>query len=229
MQRKTSLRHFSESHVVYDAVERFFESQNIALPTDWEALVALACFPKEAVEQMVCYGYESEKNTRGEWVLKRDAKTGEPVKAYRKDDLFKDKIRAFRELWARDPDLTLKILCFARETLARLKNPRNGTDQDKVRNFILKHHTFVRENGELRLPKAGEIKVDGKLDLIVKRGLKIVGIHEAGDNELAALIFGSRSQKVQTVKKARQSMSYKVKRIKGRKVLLLPDWPAGKD
>lgn len=171
MRTKPPLCYFSEFDFVYDAVSQHFNKE---LPPDWKALVALANFPKQAVEQTVCHG------------MKRDAKTGKPVKAYRKIDMFEKEIRAFRENWARDPDLTLKILSFARETLARVLTATS--DKATARLFLLRNNTIVKGN-------------------------KMVSVTGPGvtDQDLVSRIFGVKMDKVEVVKKVRQSISYKTK------------------
>ena len=103
MQIKKPLRYFSESHAVYQEVELHFLKEKIELPPEWEALVAIACFPSQVVEQKFCHGYESEQDSTGAWVIKRDTKTGHPVKAYRKETPFSKELLAFKTWLNRDP------------------------------------------------------------------------------------------------------------------------------
>jgi hypothetical protein len=166
MQIKKPLRITTAFDFVCEAVKFHFKEK---LPPNWEGLVALACSPMRAAEQADLLGYEP------------DAKTGKQVKFLRKVDVFETELRAFKENWARDADLTLQILCFARQVVMKPKK----TDKDKVLSFLMSNSAIIRDDKVLTVD-----------DSAVK------------DEELALLIFGRGARKkANVVKKVRRSLS----------------------
>jgi hypothetical protein len=102
-------------------------------------------------------------------------------------NFFDQQVRAFRACFARCPDLALEVLCYARQRLARYTNTPDATNAARVRAFLLNNPG-----------SAARLK----------------------DGEIAARVFGREgrdegkgSSAVETVKHARQSLSWKVEKI----------------
>jgi len=216
MQNKKPLRYFSESHAVYQEVEMHFLKKKIELPPEWKALVAIACFPSQVVEQTVCLGYESEQDKNGEWVLKRDTKTGKPVKSFSKVNPFDNEMHLFRTCFARDPDLTLEILVLARKYLARYDEKNCDTQDSRVRAFLVKYgnSAIISDNGKLRLPKKSEFAGWTNAELLhgKRKGfnIKIVPVAPLQDGQIAELLTQHYGEEITTasVTQARRAVSF---------------------
>jgi len=189
--------------------------EKIQLPPEWKSLVAIACFPGQVVEQKIFHGYESERDTTGAWVRKRDPKTGEPVKAYRKETPFAQQLLAFQNSFARDPDLTLAILTFARKCLADYDDKKCDTQDGCARAFFVKYgnSTIINDNGKLRLPKKNEFAGWTMAELTHRKqkssNIKIVPVAPLQDGEIAALLTSHHNQAITTasVTQARRAVS----------------------
>jgi hypothetical protein len=215
LQIKKPLRYFSESHAVYQEVELHFLKKKIELPPEWEALVAIACFPNQVVEHKIWHGYESEQDSPGAWVAKRDTKTGNLVKAYRKEIPFSKELLALQTCFARNPDLTLEILTLARKCLARYDERKCDTQDSHVRAFLVKFgiSTIISDSGKLRLPKKNEFAGWTNAELLhgKRKGakIKIVPVASLQDGEIAALLTDHYGENITTasVIQARRSVS----------------------
>ncbi|HEY5232968.1 MAG TPA: hypothetical protein VIK35_05495 [Verrucomicrobiae bacterium] len=215
MQIKKPLRYFSESHAVYQEVELHFLKKKIELPPEWEDLVAIACFPNQVIEQKFCHGFESEQDSTGAWVIKRDTKTGHPVKAYRKETPFAKELLAFQACFARDADLTLEILTLARKCLARYDEKNCDTQDGRVRAFLVKYgnSAIISDSGKLRLPKKNEFAEWTNAELFQGKRkelkIKIVPVAPLQDGQIAALLTDHYRKIITTasVTQARRSVS----------------------
>lgn len=187
MQRKTSLRYSSQSHAVYGEVERHFKANGIQLPPEWNDLVTIACFP----------------------IIMEEIKL-RPPPAPDERNFYEPQIRAFKACYSRDPDLALGILVFARKCLTGLEN--GNTKAGKVRRFLLKHPNVIKENGELRLPKMGDADKIFTRQPNKRKGVKSIAVAALQDGGIAAMLFGANCpvKDVETVKKVRQSISFKI-------------------
>jgi hypothetical protein len=178
-------------------------------------LVAIACFPGQVVEQKFFYGHESEQDSTGAWGIKQDPKTGEPVKAYRKETPFAKELLAFQTCFARDPDLTLSILTYARKCLSAYDDKRCDTQDGCARAFFVKYgnSTIINDNGKLRLPKKNEFAGWTHAELIhgkqIGSKIRIVPVAPLQDGEIAALLTAHHKQAITTasVTQARRAVS----------------------
>jgi hypothetical protein len=200
MQNKKPLRFINENHAVYQEVEAHFLRKQRELPPEWEALVAMACFPSQVVEQP-------------NWTSD-DPKKLPPGTNFMVTPL-KDEVRAFQACFAREPDLTLEILALAREHLARF-NEKNCVTQDGcARAFVVKYgqSTIISENGELRLPRKNEFVGWTHAELLrgKRRGMnvKIVPVATLQDGQIAQLLTAHHKFEITTasVSQARRSLS----------------------
>lgn len=198
MRIKKPLRYFSESHAVYQQVELHFSRKKIELPPEWEALVAMACFPGQVVEQPT-------------WT------SDDPQKLPMNNPLvtpFEKELRAFQTCFARDPDLALEILTVARKHLANYDEKNCGTQDSRVRAFLVKYGngSIVSDNGKLRLPTKNEF--EGWTMAELRRGkrkgqpIRLVSVAALQDGQIAELLTQPRSRiPTASVTKARQFLS----------------------
>jgi hypothetical protein len=200
MQIKKPLRFFSESHAVHQEVESHFLKKKTQLPPEWEALVAISCFPSQIVEQPYWTSDDPKKS---------------PVKVNFLVTPLEKEVRVFQACFARDPDLTLEILVFARKCLARYDEKKCVTQKSRVRAFFVKYgnSTIISDNGKLRLPKKNEFAgwTIAELHRGKRNGLpiKIVPVTSLQDGEIAALLTNHYEEDITTasVIQARRSVS----------------------
>ena len=198
MQIKKPLRYFSVSHAVYQEVELHFLKKKIELPPEWEALVAIACFPSQVVEQPNWTSDDPKKY---------------PVKVNFLVTPLEKEVRAFQTCFARDPDLTLEILTLARKFLARYDEKNCDTQDGRVRAFLVKYgnSTIISDSGQLRLPKKNEFAgwTMAELHRGKRKGIKIIPVSPLQDGEIAALLTDHYRENITTasVIQARRSVS----------------------
>jgi hypothetical protein len=131
-------------------------------------------------------------------------------------DTFEKEIRAFRENWARDPDITLLVLSTARRALADLTD--TNTDKGKACAFLLKYLYLVREkNGTFRIPRITD--AGKRVDLVPTTSPRV------SLEELARLTFGAAytKKKIKIMANARQFLSWKIEKTnKGNRYYFIP-------
>jgi len=199
MQNKKPLRYVSPSHAVYREVEAHFVRNKIELPSEWESLVAIACFPGQVVEQPNWTSDDPEKH---------------PVKANFRVTPLEKEVRAFQACFARVPDLTLEILTLARQCLASFDEKKCNSQDSRVRAFFIKfgHSTVISDNGKLRLPQKNEFAgwTMAELQRGKRNGLKLVSVARLQDGEIATLLTNHHLIDIKTasVTTARKAISF---------------------
>jgi hypothetical protein len=193
-QRKPPLRYLSEAHLVYGEVQRHFQAKNIELPQDWESLVGCACFPAQVAEQTYQGGWGTDS-------------TGKRIPLMDKQTPLKEKWQVVTNSFARQPDLTLEILVFARDCINRYDENKCLTQDGVVRAFLLKFGSsglIKMNNGKFRKWTIDEAPYF--------TGLKFIPVQKMTDGEIAQYLSRPGLQVTKdTVKKVRQTLSFVIR------------------
>jgi hypothetical protein len=196
MQIKKALRYSSESHAVAEDVKRHFKDR---LPAEWGDLVHAACYPG-LLEQPDLHGYIdcwSDGTIAGVPMCKG--------------------IENFLQCFARDPDLTLEVMSYARQCCARRDPSRVRKKAAIVRAALVRswRAILVEQNGEWRSPTVGEAQ--RLLDPKSPRRLRVAEVCDLYDKEIADWLtrkYGLRVTK-DDVEKARDAISKPASSRKG--------------
>jgi len=197
-QRKPPLRYLSEAHLVYGEVQRHFQAKNIELPQDWESLVACACFPAQVAEQTYQGGWGTDS-------------MGKRIPLMDKQTPLKEKWQVVTNSFARQPDLTLEILVFARCCINRYDESKCLTQDGVVRAFLLKYGSsiLIKETDGFRKPTGDEARkiISGR-----GKGINFIPVSKMTDGEIAQHLTtpGGLDITTEMVKKVRQSLSVEV-------------------